>query len=241
MRPRIILSLLIPIILALAVVWLLTMPAPVARGDPSAATPTSSPSATSSPSPTSTAASPTPSAPTPAPSAASATVSWATKWHRADMRAQLRYNFARWWFDAKPVSRVYKAPQRADTDAVWSTFGSSCKAQERSYRRLYARLCYRTEHPRRVVSAFSWRPLVRRFWPRALVERALRVIRDESGGLPWKRNPSGASGLFQLLPGPAGWQIPKVNVRYAYLQKYLPALRACGDGWEPWAASGEGR
>ena len=217
---------------------MLLVAAPGAAGSTSASpspSPSSSVTASTSPSPTPTAT------PTPPLPASSATVAWSLKWRRLDTRAQKRLNVARWWFSCKPVSRISKAPARAASHDAWQSYGASCKQQAKRFVRQRAVLAYRTEHPRHILSAYTWRPLVRRFWPASLVERALRVIRAESGGRPTARNGSGASGLFQLLPGPAGWWIPKVNVIYAYVGKYLPALRACGDGFRPWAASGEGR
>lgn len=78
------------------------------------------------------------------------------------------------------------------------------------------------------------------YWPAPLVRRALHIIGDESRYAPYARNPSsGAFGLFQCLPGPPN-HAPWYQVWYAYVHKYLPSLRACGDGFRPWAASGEG-
>ncbi|HEX2153942.1 MAG TPA: transglycosylase SLT domain-containing protein [Acidimicrobiia bacterium] len=46
-----------------------------------------------------------------------------------------------------------------------------------------------------------WRPLVSTYFPAALVDGALAVMKCESGGDPEAYNPySGASGLFQFLP-----------------------------------------
>jgi hypothetical protein len=75
----------------------------------------------------------------------------------------------------------------------------------------------------------QWRYLVAQYpWP---VETMLAIMRCESGGDPLARNRSGASGLFQLLPGPPGWQDPATNVRLAYTLKYVPS------GLAPWNAS----
>lgn len=53
-------------------------------------------------------------------------------------------------------------------------------------------------------------------------------------GEPDKR----AGGLMQNKPAPRHWADPFFNLWYAYHHKYLPALRAWGNGWLPWAASG---
>jgi hypothetical protein len=47
-----------------------------------------------------------------------------------------------------------------------------------------------------------WRPLVVFYWPPWAVDRMMRIMRCESLGDPTARNPSsGASGLFQIMPG----------------------------------------
>jgi hypothetical protein len=91
------------------------------------------------------------------------------------------------------------------------------------------------KHPPRVLSAYSWRPCVRHYWPASAVEWALTIIRRESGGQEHVMNyqGSGCAGLFQLYPGwyhryhfdpLVGW----LNVKYAALM-----YRMCGTS--PWA------
>ena len=122
-------------------------------------------------------------------------------------------------------------PRRPDglLYADWLAFGRRCKRLAVHYRRGLAELRYRMAHPSPLVSYTQWRPLVRWHWPAGLVEVALQVIRLESGGRPWAQNPSsGAGGLFQLCPPPAGWADPDFNVRYAYQVKYR------SQGWRAW-------
>ena len=45
----------------------------------------------------------------------------------------------------------------------------------------------------------QWRPLVAAWFRPADVDRAMRIMACESGGVPWAYNRSGASGLFQHL------------------------------------------
>lgn len=46
----------------------------------------------------------------------------------------------------------------------------------------------------------DWRPLVASFFPADQVDKALHVMACESGGNPYAYNPSGAAGLFQMMP-----------------------------------------
>ena len=86
-----------------------------------------------------------------------------------------------------------------------------------------------TTGARRVLTvtwAASWRALVAQlFGPAA--PTAFRVIQCESGGNPNAHNPSGATGLFQILEGPYD---PTANVEEAFRMWQQR-------GWEPWAAS----
>ncbi len=48
----------------------------------------------------------------------------------------------------------------------------------------------------------AWQPVVEKYFPTKYVEQALSIMQCESGGNPDAYNPhSGASGLFQFLPG----------------------------------------
>lgn len=60
----------------------------------------------------------------------------------------------------------------------------------------------------------AWRSTVSRYFPARLVDEALQVMQCESGGNPQAVNPySGASGLFQFLPGT--WAIASVRAGVA--------------------------
>lgn len=86
----------------------------------------------------------------------------------------------------------------------------------------------------------QWRPLVSRYFAPGDVNRALRILSCESNGDPNAANPSsGASGLFQHMPGywsersaKAGWAgasvfDPQANVAVA-------AWLAYSGGWGHW-------
>lgn len=69
----------------------------------------------------------------------------------------------------------------------------------------------------------QWRSLVAAYFPAEQVDAALRIMACESGGNPNAYNPSGASGLMQVLSSwadnfgyaPADLFIPEVNLRIA--------------------------
>ena len=91
-----------------------------------------------------------------------------------------------------------------------------------------------------------WRGLVSAYFPSAWVEPALRIIQCESLGDPEAYNPySGASGLFQFLPGT--WAViaskagfggasafdPEANIgTAAWLAAYYQSLGR--NPWTPW-------
>ncbi len=84
----------------------------------------------------------------------------------------------------------------------------------------------------------QWRALVSVYFPADQVDRALCIMGFESGGNPDSYNPSGASGLMQVLAGwandygvtPADLFIPEVNLSIA-----ADLYRTGGWGhWSPW-------
>jgi soluble lytic murein transglycosylase-like protein len=91
-----------------------------------------------------------------------------------------------------------------------------------------------------------WRPLVSSYFPAGWVEPALRIVQCESLGDPEAYNPySGASGLFQFLPGT--WAViapkagfggasafdPEANIgTAAWLASYYQNLGR--SPWSPW-------
>lgn len=93
-------------------------------------------------------------------------------------------------------------------------------------------------------NAEGWRPIVEIYFEPGHVDRALRVIRCESNGDPWAKNPgSTASGLFQHLASQwdtraerAGWGHadvfdPEANIAVAAWLVYE------GGGWGHWNPS----
>lgn len=98
--------------------------------------------------------------------------------------------------------------------------------------------------PREVSTVEDWRPLVKMFFEPEDIDRALAIIRCESGGNPTAKNPSSsASGLFQHLGSQwraradrAGWEgadvfDPVANTAVAAWLAYH------GGGWRHWSAS----
>jgi hypothetical protein len=73
-----------------------------------------------------------------------------------------------------------------------------------------------------------WAPLVAEFFPKSQLGNALYCISRESGGDPSAHNPSGATGLFQLVGYRFNVFPPRINVRMAY---HLWRAR----GWQPWS------
>lgn len=92
-----------------------------------------------------------------------------------------------------------------------------------------------------------WRPLAAQFFSSGQVDDALLIIQCESNGDPNAVNPySGASGLFQFLPGT--WAVASVGAGYADASVFDPEANiAAGawlagyyeangsDPWSPWA------
>lgn len=92
----------------------------------------------------------------------------------------------------------------------------------------------------------QWRSLIAAYFPADMVEPALRIIQCESLGDPDAYNPySGASGLFQLLPGTWAVIAPKAGFSgvsvfdpeantgaAAWLTAYYESLGR--DPWTPW-------
>jgi len=162
--------------------------------------------------------------------ASQATVDWALGWRATAVREWKTWTRARRCFgwEARPLV-AQPAPTRWVPHGLWVHAGKSWRTLARDYRDRTARLRYRMTHPGG-GGAERWRPLVRWHWPADLVDTAIVVIARESGGSPLARNASsGAAGLFQLCPAPAGWADPDYNVWYAYHRKFVPA-----GGWSPW-------
>lgn len=91
----------------------------------------------------------------------------------------------------------------------------------------------------------QWRSLVAVYFPADQVDRALRVMACESGGDPNAYNPSGASGLMQVLASwadnfgyrPTDLFDPAINLQVA---RYLwdDGEARVGNGWVHWVCKG---
>lgn len=82
-----------------------------------------------------------------------------------------------------------------------------------------------------------WREMVAYYWPDWAVDRMLRIMRCESGGIPWVPNSegSGALGLFQIMEfwqktWPGDYTDPWTNAAVAY-QIWLD------QGWGAWSCA----
>jgi peptidoglycan hydrolase CwlO-like protein len=76
----------------------------------------------------------------------------------------------------------------------------------------------------------QWRSLVARFFSPDLVDPALRVMQCESLGDPQAYNPySGASGLFQFLPGT--WAVTAGRAGYAGSSPFEPDANVAAAAW----------
>ena len=98
--------------------------------------------------------------------------------------------------------------------------------------------------PDQVESVEDWRPLVEAFFEPSEVDRALRVIRCESGGDAAAKNPSSsASGLFQHLG--SLWTDRAVKSGYDGADIFDPVSNVAvaawlvyeGGGWSHWNPS----
>jgi hypothetical protein len=76
----------------------------------------------------------------------------------------------------------------------------------------------------------QWRPLVSRHFRADLVEDALRIMQCESLGDPNAVNPySGASGLYQFLPGT--WAVASVGAGYEAASVFDPEANIAAAAW----------
>lgn len=85
----------------------------------------------------------------------------------------------------------------------------------------------------------QWRSLVAAYFPADQIDRALRIMACESGGNPNAYNPSGASGLMQVLASwadnfgytPSQLFDPDINL-------YVASLLYQDGGWGHWVCRG---
>ena len=201
----------------------------VSASGESSASPSPSSSATASPSPT-----PSPSV-TPIPPASAHTVRWAKKWRHKALVAWKEWNRARKCFSHKVVRfgrNSIRLPARSKSAEVWRAAGLSWKHDVRTYRHKFRALWREMNHPH--GNAWEkWRPLVKWTWPAHLVNIVVNIIHYESSGAEFVYNHggSGAYGLMQLLPRPAGVTYAYDQLVYAYWHKYV----AAGYSFSPWA------
>lgn len=207
--------------------------------------------------------SPSPSAsPTPSPAATSRPpshelIDWARHWHWEALRAHRQLARVRRCLGQPHPLPVAKLPpcnltlEHVDSAEVWRQAGRQCRHQARNWAGKIERGIWKMKHPGG-SGCERWRPLVRWVWPASCVDTVLQIMRRESHGNPRVLCggyvlPKGAGdgkpdrragGLMQNKPAPRHWADPEFNLRYAFRHKYLPALRAWGNGWLPWAASG---
>lgn len=87
----------------------------------------------------------------------------------------------------------------------------------------------------------GWDGLVASLWPAEQVATACRILACESGGNPRAYNPSGASGLFQIMPLWAE-DFGRVTGQPYYDGRFDPYANATfarwlwgESGWQPWS------
>jgi len=187
--------------------------------------------------------SPTPSAsPTPVPPASKATVHWAKHQH-----ARAIYNWALWnkarktfKLETIPFLRVCpRRPPRLASEDVWLSVGHKWQRRSATFQRNYRTLRHRMLHPGGPASGVKWLPLARWVgWPESTLSQLATIIYRESSGRPTAYNPSGASGLLQLMPG---WyqgdyyNFPNFNPFNPELNLYYGYRGWKVSGWTPWA------
>lgn len=87
--------------------------------------------------------------------------------------------------------------------------------------------------------AEGWRPLVEEYFPAHEVDRAIRIIACESNGDPNARNPrSGASGLFQHMPG--DWPMRADSAGFPGASIFDPEANVAAAAWLVYDAQGGG-
>ena len=94
------------------------------------------------------------------------------------------------------------------------------------------------KHPGGSSSGVRWLPLARHVgWPAGALQTLAYVITRESSGRQYAHNPSGASGLLQLMPGwfTGAWGIPAGNPYDPEYNLRSGLLIWQRGGWSPWA------
>lgn len=87
----------------------------------------------------------------------------------------------------------------------------------------------------------QWRSLVAAYFRAEDVDRALCLMRYESGGNPDAHNPSGASGLMQIMPfWAASWGLPTSALFDPDTNLRLAAYIRDAQGWDAWSPYNRG-
>ena len=183
--------------------------------------------------------SPSPSA-IPLPPAPSASLKrWVRHWHSADLRAFRLLRRARACSAQCAPKRPAALPRPIWAATAWKQAGAQFKAQTKRYRCQFKRLRHKMLHPGGSSNGVRWTSLARWVgWPKRALHTLAGVIMNESSGRQNAHNPSGASGLLQLMPC---WWAGKFNPYdpEANLREGLSIWRGEGGSFEP-AWSGDG-
>ena len=151
---------------------------------------------------------------------------WSQKWVRQAHLARARCDRTLSAYGRPTIRKLERAGR---DDQSWGRF---CKHAAVRWNATARRLLHRMQHPRGSGAARWWPAAKWVGWPASCEGMWVRVVSRESGGSPTAQNKSsGAGGLMQLLPPPARWWDPLVNIR-----KGLDKYKAAG-GWSPWAAT----
>ena len=188
-------------------------------------------------------ASPSPSpSPTPLPPASSATVKASLQQRAHAKIACGEWNRARRAFALRlvPFSKNSSAsPARSKSEAVWVAAGKGWKRDAARYHKMFARLRYKMVHPGGSSNGVRWIPLARWVgWPESTLSTLADIIMRESSGRERAYNPSGASGLLQLMAGfYAGdyYNFPNFDPFNPELNLYYGHKAWHVSGWAPWA------
>ena len=132
---------------------------------------------------------------------------------------------------------VARRPPRQAPLADWQDKRQLWQREAKRFAVRVGQLVHRMKHPGGSSNGVRWMPLARWVgWPSYTLSNLAYIIMRESSGRENARNPSGASGLLQLMPGwwtgqwgvPAGNPFdPEYNLRSGYLMW-------CKAGWQPW-------
>jgi len=166
------------------------------------------------------------------------TVHKALRWQRKASRARQDWRRAAACFGKRVHQRVAKRPSRADPDAVWLLAGKRWHRQARDFERRTGRLLRTMRAPGGSSCGARWKPLARHVgWPESQLTTLAYIIQRESSGRANAHNPSGASGLMQLMPGwwTGAWGLPAGNPYDPEYNLRTALLIWHRGGWGAWA------